>query len=127
MTIHPKTALVAALLASVAGAAPAETIFLSTQLRPIEEATAVRQDILKGLDGVNYVVEEPTQFAVRMEAEKQAGQHSISLVGATHGELAPLADKGMLMPLDTLAGTLKDRGLPEALLALGRLGHEHQQ
>lgn len=114
---------IAGALALAAGAAGADTIFLSTQLRPIEEASAVRQDILKGVEGIEYVVEEPTQFAVRMEAEAQAGRHTISLVGATHGELAPLADKGMLEPLDGIAAT----GIPESLMSLGKLGHQQQQ
>lgn len=124
MTLHKTTRLgLVAVLALSAGAAGADTIFLSTQLRPIEEATAVRQDILKGVEGVEYVVEEPTQFAVRMEAEAQAGKHSISLVGATHGELAPLADKGMLEALDGITIS----GIPEGLMTLGKLGHDQQQ
>ena len=83
--------------------AKAETVFLSTQLRPIEEATAVRNVILKGLAApVEYVVEEPPQFAVRMEAERQAGKHTISLVGALHGELSPIASKDGFVPLDDL-------------------------
>lgn len=117
----------AALAAGAATAAPAETIFLSTQLRPIEEATAVRQELLNGVGDVEYVVEEPTQFAVRMEAEAQAGKHTISLVGATHGELAPLADKSMLTALDAIAADLKGKGMPESLLELGKLGHDQQQ
>ncbi|MCR4267282.1 ABC transporter substrate-binding protein [Nitratireductor sp. ZSWI3] len=105
----------------------ADTIFLSTQLRPIEEATAVREQILQGLEGkVDYVVEEPPQFAVRMEAERQAGTHTISLVGALHGELSPLADKESLEPLDELATKLAGR-IPQSLLDLGKLGKQTQQ
>lgn len=108
--------------------AKAETVFLSTQLRPIEEATAVRNVILKGLAApVEYVVEEPPQFAVRMEAERQAGKHTISLVGALHGELSPIASKGGFVPLDDLAKQLADNGMPKALLDLGKLGKDKQQ
>ena len=126
-TATRKGMALAILAATTASAAPAETIFLSTQLRPIEEATAVRQELLKGLDGVDYVVEEPPQFAVRMAAEAEAGKHTISLVGATHGELAPLADRNMLTPLDDIAAALKDKGITPALMDLGKLGHDHQQ
>ena len=38
-------------------------MFLSTQLRPIEEAQKVRDVILKGAPGkVTYVAEEPARF-----------------------------------------------------------------
>lgn len=105
----------------------ADTVFLSTQLRPIEEATAVREQILKGVEGVDYVVEEPPQFAVRMEAERQAGANTIGLVGALHGELSPLADKDTLEPLDELAAKLGASGIPQSLLDLGKLGKQTQQ
>ncbi|UNK39997.1 extracellular solute-binding protein (plasmid) [Shinella sp. H4-D48] len=111
-----------------AGQAQSQTVFLSTQLRPIEEATAVREELLSGLDKpVEYVVEEPPQFAVRMEAERQAGKHTISLVGALHGELSPLADRQMLEPLDDLANKLASAGMPQSLIDLGKLGKAEQQ
>ena len=127
-----KTIISAGILASTilsfANPALADTIFLSTQLRPIEEATAVRDQILQGVEGkVDYVVEEPPQFAVRMEAESQAGSHTISLVGALHGELSPLADKEGLEPLDDLAAKLAAGGMPQSLLDLGKLGKPTQQ
>ena len=127
-----KTIISAGILASTilsfANPALADTIFLSTQLRPIEEATAVRDQILQGVEGkVDYVVEEPPQFAVRMEAESQAGTHTISLVGALHGELSPLADKEGLEPLDDLAAKLAAGGMPQSLLDLGKLGKPTQQ
>ena len=114
--------------AAATGQAQAETIFLSTQLRPIEEASAVRNDILKGVDApVDYVVEEPPQFAVRMKAETEAGKRTISLVGALHGELEPVFEAGDLIPLDDLAASLADAGIAPDLLALGKYGTEHQQ
>ncbi len=127
-----KRLLSIAILASTAigsaGQAQSQTVFLSTQLRPIEEATAVREELLSGLEKpVDYVVEEPPQFAVRMEAERQAGKHTISLVGALHGELSPLADKQMLEPLDDLAKKLADAGMPRSLIDLGKLGKAEQQ
>ena len=108
--------------------ARADTIFLSTQLRPIEEATAVRESILAGVPApVEYVVEEPPQFAVRLEAERQAGTHTISLVGALHGELSPIAAKDGFVPLDDLAAKLANAGMPKAILDLGKLGKDKQQ
>ncbi|MBB3612626.1 multiple sugar transport system substrate-binding protein [Rhizobium sp. BK602] len=120
-------------LAVVAGLATtslaqADTIFLSTQLRPIEEATVVREQLLKDVKGsVEYVVEEPPQFAVRMEAERQAGKHTISLVGALHGELSPIAAKDGFVPLDDMAAKLEAAGMPKNLIDLGKLGKDKQQ
>lgn len=112
----------------IAAATPAlaDAVFVSTQLRPIEEATVVREELLKDMP-VEYVVEEPPQFAVRMEAERQAGKHTVSLVGALHGELSPLADKGSLEPLDDVAKALASKGMPQSLLDLGKLGKANQQ
>lgn len=108
--------------------AHADTVFLSTQLRPIEEATVVRESILDGVPlAVKYVVEEPPQFAVRLEAERQAGIHTISLVGALHGELSPIAAKDGFVQLDELAAKLALAGMSKPILDLGRLGKEHQQ
>ncbi|GLR50609.1 ABC transporter substrate-binding protein [Shinella yambaruensis] len=120
--------ILATTVAALASPSLAQTVFLSTQLRPIEEATVVREEILKGLDApVDYIVEEPPQFAVRMEAERQAGKHTISLVGALHGELSPIADKDALEPLDTLAAKLAEAGMPQSFLDLGKLGKSSQQ
>lgn len=113
--------------ATLAAPALAETVFLSTQLRPIEEASAVREQILQGVPDVDYVVEEPPQFAVRMEAERQAGTRTISLLGALHGELSPLADNETLEPLDSLAANLVSAGMPQSLIDLGKLGKDSQQ
>src|SRR5579872_1848357 len=67
-----------------------ELTFLSTQMRPLEEATKARTLILKNAPKpVTYVPEEPPQLPVHLQADEQ-GAHTISLVGALHGELAPL-------------------------------------
>ncbi|MDP9839785.1 multiple sugar transport system substrate-binding protein [Neorhizobium huautlense] len=121
-------AIMATTAVGLGAPAAAQTVFLSTQLRPIEEATAVREELLSGIEKpVDYVVEEPPQFAVRMEAERQAGKHTISLVGALHGELSPLADRQMLEPLDDLAKKLASAGMPQSLIDLGKLGKTEQQ
>ncbi|MGL4495963.1 MAG: ABC transporter substrate-binding protein [Beijerinckiaceae bacterium] len=112
---------------AITGAAAQETIFLSTQLRPVEEATKVRQIILKGAPGpVTFVVEEPSPFQTRMDAETQAGKRTISMVGALHGELAPLVGSKGLEPVDDLAAKAKAAGVPDAMMALGKLGTDKQ-
>src|ERR1700757_3623105 len=63
-----------------------DLVFLSTQLRPIEEAQKVREIILKGAPvPVSFVTEDPPALPVRIKAEQQGGKHTISLIGALHG------------------------------------------
>ncbi|HUB15687.1 MAG TPA: ABC transporter substrate-binding protein [Acetobacteraceae bacterium] len=115
------------LLGSRLPAAQADTVFLSTQLRPIEEAQKMRDVILKDYQGkVTYVPEQPAQLPIRLQAEMQGGTHTISLIGALHGELEPLVTAQALVPLDALAQKLADRGFPPSLMALGKLGTKQQ-
>ena len=117
----------AALFGGMTVAQAQETIFYSTQLRPIEEATKVRDVLLKGIPGkVTYVVDEPPAFAVRMKAETQAGKRTASVVGALHGELQPHVPAD-LQPVDDVAAKLTDRGIPASLMELGKLGTGQQQ
>jgi multiple sugar transport system substrate-binding protein len=99
-----------------------DVVFLSTQLRPIEEAQKVRDVLLKGAPKATYVTEEPPQLTVRIKAEQTAGKHTVSLIGALHGELQPLVPMDALEPLDDLAGKLADRKIPASLMTLGKLG-----
>jgi multiple sugar transport system substrate-binding protein len=119
---------VAGLLTAIADAAQTERlIFLSTQLRPIEEAQKMRNLILKGFPGeVDYITEQPQHFPLRVEAEQEGATHTIDVVGALHGELQPLVPLDALVPLDDLAGKLTRRGIPDSLLALGKFGTAHQ-
>jgi len=120
--------LCAGLLATIADAAQTERlIFLSTQLRPIEEAQKMRNLILKDFSQeVDYITELPQRFPMRVEAERRTGTHTIDVVGALHGELQPLAPLDILVPLDDLAGKLSARGIPSPLLTLGKFGTAHQ-
>jgi multiple sugar transport system substrate-binding protein len=120
--------LCAGLLATIAHAAQTERlIFLSTQLRPIGEAQKMRNFVLKDFPHeVDYITDLPQRLAMRIEAERQTGMHTIDVVGALHGELQPLVPLDALVPLDDLAGRLTDRGIPDQLLTLGKFGAGHQ-
>jgi multiple sugar transport system substrate-binding protein len=122
------TLFIAGLLTAAAEASRAESlVFLSTQLRPIEEAQKMRKVILKNFPReVDYVTEQPAQLPVRIKAEQQGGTHTIDVVGALHGELQPLVPLDALAPLDDLAGKLNGRGIPDALMTLGKFGTAHQ-
>jgi multiple sugar transport system substrate-binding protein len=118
----------AGLLTAIAAAAQIERlIFLSTQLRPIQEAQKMRNLILKGFPReVDYITEQSQQFPMRIEAEQRGGTHTIDVVGALHGELQPLVTLDALVPLDDLAGKLTRRGIPARLMMLGKFGTAHQ-
>ncbi len=118
----------AGLLSAIADAAQTgRLVFLSTQLRPIEEAQKMRNVILKGFpQEVDYITEQPQQFPVRIKAEEQGRAHGIDVVGALHGELQSLVPLDALVPLDDLAGKLAGRGILDPLLALGKFGTAHQ-
>lgn len=76
---------------------------------------------------VDYVAALPRQFRARVAAEQRSGPHTISVLGALPGELQPLVPLGALAPLDNLAQKLRDRGMPQRLLLLGKLGTAHQR
>jgi multiple sugar transport system substrate-binding protein len=119
------TMLWGAVIMGLAGTAARadELTFLSTQLRPLEEAQKARTQILKGAPmPVSYLPEEPPQLPIHLQADEQ-GAKSISLVGALHGELAPLA--ALFQPLDQQAGLLAQRGVPEQIARLAHLGTDH--
>ena len=110
--------------ASFSGAARADVVFLSNQLRPIEEAQKVREVILKGGPAkVDYVVDETGPWIARIKAEAQAGKTSVGLLGGLHGDFATVAP--MLDPVDDLMATLGDRGFSPAFIDLAKLGTGH--
>jgi multiple sugar transport system substrate-binding protein len=103
----------------------AETIFLSTQLRPIEEAQKVRNVILEGFpDQVEFIPEDAGPFLNRIRAEAEAGRVTVGVIGALHGDLPPV--QGHLDALDDVLAKLADRSFSEAYVELGRLGTEQQ-
>jgi multiple sugar transport system substrate-binding protein len=49
-----------------------DVVFLSKQLRPIEEAQKVRDILLNGGLKTNFIVEEPAKLNVRVDAKQKA-------------------------------------------------------
>jgi multiple sugar transport system substrate-binding protein len=124
-SMFKKLALSSAILLGLltAEARADELSFLSTQMRPLEEAQKARTQILKGAPvPVAYLPEEPPQLPIHLQADEQ-GAHTISLVGALHGELAPLVP--MLQPVDQEDKLITQSGVPEHISKLARLGTEH--
>ncbi|MGH6885591.1 MAG: carbohydrate ABC transporter substrate-binding protein, partial [Geminicoccales bacterium] len=106
-------------------AAADEIVFLSTQLRPIEEAQKVRDVILQGFAGeVDFIPEDPGPFTTRMLAEMATATGAVDLVGAVHGELPPVQDG--LAPVGDVMGRLGDRTFNPTFVELGKLGTSEQ-
>jgi len=98
-------------------------VFLSTQLRPVEEAEKMRERILAGYDGaVSFVGSDSGPFIDRVRAEGVAGKGTVAVVAAQHGDLASLASEGLLLDLGDLADDLADRRFDPDLLELASLG-----
>lgn len=95
----------------VSGAtAQADVLFWSTQAKPIEEAQAMREQVLSGYDGaVDYQPNDGGPWLTRLKAELEAGSGSIDVLGALHGDysamnpddLVDLDDLGVMSASDT--------------------------
>ena len=56
-----------------ATAATAEVLFWSTQAKPVEEAQAMREQVLSGAGDVDYQPNDGGPWLTRLNAELQAG------------------------------------------------------
>ena len=94
MTLRSKFSGMASGLAILcaAAAAQAETLFWSTQARPVEEAQAMREQVLAGYGSpVDYQPNEDGPWLTRLQAELQAGKGTIEVLGALHGNFAAMS------------------------------------
>src|SRR3979490_498964 len=88
-------------LVAIAEAAQTERLtFLSTQLRPIEEAQKMRNLVLKDFSReVDYITDLPQRFPMRIEAERQTGMHTKKVVAAGPGRAQSRGAAAGLFPL----------------------------
>lgn len=108
-----------AILVSTASA-QAEVLFWSTQAKPVEEAQAMREQVLGDQD-VDYQPNDGGPWLTRLNAELQAGYGSIGVLGALHGDfsamntddLVDLSDLGLGAESDTF-NTLAKLGTDSA-------------
>ncbi len=99
-------------IACTAFAAQAEVLFWSTQAKPVEEAQAMREQVLAGAGAVDYQPNDGGPWLTRLQAELQAGSGSIGVLGALHGDfsamnpddLVDLGDLGVM----SASGTFND-------------------
>ena len=97
-------------LSCTAFATQAEVLFWSTQAKPVEEAQAMREQVLSGFAGeVDYQPNDGGPWITRLNAELQAGSGTIGVLGALHGDysamdpenLVDLSDLGAVASSDT--------------------------
>lgn len=112
----------------VLGTASAQSLaFLSTQLVPIEEAEAMRRQILADFPkSVEFIPEAAGPFIDRLLAEARAGRGTVDLIGTLHGDFPQLVGANAVQPVTELATALADRGFTQVFMELGRLGTETQ-
>jgi multiple sugar transport system substrate-binding protein len=102
-------------------------VFLSNQLTPDDEAEKMRGTILAGFEGqVQFEPADPEPFNQRLAAETAAGQGTVGVIGAQHGDFASLAKQGILTDLSDLLERLSDRTFVAPYVELGKFGGQEQ-
>mgnify|MGYP003290793158 CR=1 FL=1 len=102
-------------------------MWLSTQLRPVEEGEKLRNVILKDFPGkVEYIPEDTAPFVDRLLTESQGGNVTISLVGGLHGDFPPFIEEGIMADLSDLASKVSSAGVSKDFMDLGKMGTDKQ-
>ncbi|MEM6497806.1 MAG: ABC transporter substrate-binding protein [Pseudomonadota bacterium] len=104
------------------GAAQAEVLFWSTQAKPVEEAQAMREQVLAGAGDVDYQPNDAGPWLTRLNAELQAGSGSIGLLGALHGDFSAMDPENLVDLGDLGLGAASD-----TFNSLAKLGTEDAQ
>lgn len=107
------------------GTAAAEgVLFWSNQAKPVEEAQAMRQNVLSGFEGeVEFQSSDPGPWLTRIQAEAAAGKGKIGLIGGLHGDLISLGDN----MIDLSDVDFGDAEINETFMELGKLGGSEQK
>ena len=113
------SALAATVLTIASTVASANVLFWSTQAKPVEEAQAMRDQVLAGAgQKVDYQPSDGGPWLTRLQAEIEAGKGTIGLLGGLHGDFTSMA--GNLADLSGL-------GLKPTFNELGMLGTSEQK
>ncbi len=94
-------------LACSAVVAQADVLFWSTQAKPVEEAQAMRDQVLAGAGAVDYQPNDGGPWITRLKAELEAGSGSIGVLGALHGDFSAMSADD-LIDLDGLGMASSD-------------------
>lgn len=118
-------AVVAMSLSVVANPASAEDLlFWSKQGKPVEEAQAMRDAVLSGFDSaVDFQPNDGGPWLTRLQAELEAGEGKIGVLGALHGDYTTFADDLADLSDVDLGGA----AMNETFMELGKLGTSEQK
>lgn len=95
--------------------------FLSTQLNPVEEAWKMRNAILKDFPGtVDFRPNDNAYLLELIDSELKKNPSASVLVGALHGDLKSLYERGALQPLNGHYQQLNARDISQDLMQLSR-------
>lgn len=84
-------------LSLTAVVAQADVLFWSTQAKPVEEAQAMRDQVLAGANmAIDYQPNDGGPWLTRLNAELQAGSGSIGVLGALHGDFSAMDDADLV-------------------------------
>ncbi len=120
-----KGILAALMVSASAAVASADVLFWSTQARPVEEAQAVRDDVLKDAgQPVNFEPVDGGPWITRLNAEIEAGKGTIGVLGALHGDFSSLNSADLV---DLSGIDLGDVTVNETFKKLGMLGTDEQK
>ena len=105
--------------------AQADTLFWSTQAKPVEESQAMRDQVLANAgQAVDYQPNDGGPWLTRLTAELTAGEGSIGLLGALHGDFTSL-DPSHLVDLSGI--DLGSASVNETFTDLAKLGTSEQK
>ena len=115
--------------ASGSGAVSSEPfVMLSTQFNTVTESEAVRRQILAGFTvaPVDFLGSAAGPFVDRITAETKTSKGQVGVIGGVHGDFAGFSDLTIFEDLTPLAQKLKDRGIAQEFMDLGKLGTNRQ-
>ncbi len=103
-------------------------VMLSTQFNTVTESEAVRKQILAGFTvaPVDFLGSAAGPFVDRITAETKTSKGQVGVIGGVHGDFAGFSDLTIFEDLTPLAQKLKDRGIAQEFLDLGKLGTNRQ-
>ncbi|MFP5415380.1 MAG: ABC transporter substrate-binding protein [Actinomycetes bacterium] len=122
---------VASTLSGCAGASTTgggDVTFFSTQFAPVEEKQRFEKILADHVKDVRVgfnALPSAADFNTQLKTQVDAGQVSIGVAAAIHGDLAPLGD--YLEDLDDMVPDARAAGITDELLELGKMGTSTQK